>query len=65
MAKVYVFEDTLKKEKVAYAFYDGKWREDTIILSAREKARIRRKPKRSKFGYKVYVLDSFVELGGN
>ena len=62
--KLYVFKDTINKDKVAFAFYDNKWREDSITLTKKERERIKKKPLRTKFQHKVYVLNGFQDLRG-
>jgi len=60
---IYVFKDTLNKEKVNYAFYSGgKWREDSIELNNEQRKKLMKKRKGKKFGYNVIVVKDFEEL---
>jgi len=65
--RIYVFEDTLNSDRVAYAFYDlnsRKWREDTVSLSSSDKQRIKKFKKGKKFGYSAYILSNLNDLRG-
>jgi len=55
--------DTLDKEKVSYAFYNGgKFREDSIELNSEQREKLSKKRKGKKFGHKVIIVKDFNEL---